>query len=123
MSASLSSIFKSLTAIALFCSLFLIAGCSKPSQQPAEQLSVASASDMVKALPDLAQDFEAHTHVKVVPTFGPSGSLAQQIVHGAPFDVFLSADQDKVRMLVESKQVDARSRRVYALGKLVLFAP
>lgn len=101
----------------------MLAACSKPAQQPSGQLLVASASDMVRALPELAKDFEARNHVKVVPTFGPSGSLAQQIVHGAPFDVFLSADQDKVRMLVESKQVNGASRRVYALGKLVLLAP
>jgi len=117
MSASLSSIFKSLIIIALP-SIF---GCSAP--QVKSEIVVAAASDLVGALPELAHDFEAHSGVKVVPSFGPSGALAQQIRNGAPFDVFLSADRKFVAQLVESKQIDAASRRVYAIGRVVLYAP
>jgi molybdate transport system substrate-binding protein len=78
---------------------------------------------MVNALPELAQDFQARTGVKVVPSFGPSGALAQQIAHGAPFDVFLSADRRFIAQLVESKHIDPSSRVVYAIGHLVLYSP
>jgi molybdate transport system substrate-binding protein len=88
-------------------------------------LIVASASDMVNALPELAKDFQARTGVKVVPSFGPSGALAQQIAHGAPFDVFLSADRRFIAQLVDRKFIAAApsSRVVYAIGHLVLYSP
>jgi molybdate transport system substrate-binding protein len=119
MSVSLSSIFKSLIIIGLFC-LF---GCSKPASPSRQELVVAAASDMVGALPELGHDFEAHSGLKVIPSFGPSGGLAQQIANGAPFDVFLSADRKFLERLVERKHIDPASRRVYAIGKLVLYAP
>jgi len=84
---------------------------------------VASASDMVKALPELAKDFQGRTGVEVVPSFGPSGALAQQIANGAPYDVFLSADRRFVTQLVEDKLIDPSSRIVYAIGQLVLYSP
>src|ERR1022692_1138381 len=124
MSVSLSSIFKSLIIIGLIYYLLVFSGCSKAQEpQSKGELVVAAASDLVGALPELAHDFEAHSGVKVVPSFGPSGALAQQIANGAPFDLFLSADRKFLERLVESKQVDRSSRRVYAIGKLVLYAP
>jgi molybdate transport system substrate-binding protein len=87
------------------------------------QLIVASASDMVRALPELANDFQGRSGVKVIPSFGPSGALAQQIANGAPFDVFLSADRRFVGQLVESKFIDPSARVVYAIGHLVLYSP
>jgi len=84
---------------------------------------VAAASDMVEALPELGHDFEAHSGVKVIPSFGPSGGLAQQIANGAPFDVFLSADRRFLDNLVATNHVEASSRRIYAIGKIVLYAP
>ena len=119
MSVSLSSLFKLLIITYLLC-LF---GCSRPREQSQGELVVAAASDLVGALPELAREFEAHSGVKVVPSFGPSGALAQQIANGAPFDLFLSADRKFLAQLVEGKQVDGSSRRVYAIGRLVLYAP
>jgi len=99
-------------------------GCSKVPESPAKsQVLVAAASDLVKALPELANEFEAQSGVKVVSSFGPSGSFAQQIVNGAPFDLFLSADRRFVQQLLESKNIDGKSRRVYAFGKIVLYGP
>jgi molybdate transport system substrate-binding protein len=120
MSVSLSTIFNSLLAMCLI--LFPLAGCSHPPVSQAEVL-VAAAADLTRALPELARDFEKRNGVKVVPTFGPSGSLAQQIANGAPVDVFLSADQRFVTQLVDAHQADGASRRVYARGRLVLYAP
>src|SRR5208283_1518795 len=120
MSVSLSSIFRSLITIALVSSIGSAIACSKARDGVPRQLMVASASDMVKALPELAKDFQGRTGVEVVPSFGPSGALAQQIANGAPYDVFLSADRRFVTQLVEDKLIDPSSRIVYAIGQLVL---
>ena len=129
MSVSLSSIFRTLILLGLLSLTWATSGCSKaPNDRIAvspRQLIVASASDMVNALPELARDFQGRTGVKVVPSFGPSGALAQQIAHGAPFDVFLSADRRFIAQLVDSKFIDSApsSRVVYAIGHLVLYSP
>src|ERR1035438_7334643 len=112
MSVSLSSIFRPLIIIGLVSAIWSSLACSKSPEAPGRQLIGASASDMVIALPEVAKGFQARTGIKVVPSFGPSGALAQQIANGAPFDVFLSADRKFVAQLVESKQIDAASRRV-----------
>jgi molybdate transport system substrate-binding protein len=110
--------------LALAIGLGGLAACSKPQSNGApRQLVVASASDMVNALPELGKGFEGRSGVKIVPTLGPSGALAQQIVSGAPFDIFLSADRRFVAQLVESKFLDPSSRRIYAIGQLALYSP
>src|ERR1035438_2971477 len=105
MSASLSSLFKSLIMLLWSCSLGSAIACSRSREVAPRQLIVASASDMVAALPELAKDFQGRTGVHVVPSFGPSGALAQQIANGAPFDIFLSADRRFIAQLVGSKSI------------------
>src|SRR5580658_10326788 len=123
MSVSLSSIFRTLILLGLVSIIGASIGCSRRVIDPPMKLFVASASDMVNALPELAKDFQARTGVPVVPSFGPSGALAQQIAQGAPFDVFLSADRRFLAQLVDSKHIDPSSRVVYAIGHLVLYSP
>lgn len=56
-------------------------------------------------------------------SYGSSGKLFAQIVHGAPFDVFLSADSIKPEKLVEMKLVQANHQITYAIGRLALWCP
>ena len=70
----------------------------------------------------LAQDFELSSGHKITLSSGPTGGLYNQITHGAPFDLFLSADSRRPqRVLDEGLAADAP--RTYALGRLVLWAP
>src|SRR5258708_8064043 len=101
MSVSLSMFFKPLITLCLIASI----GCTVANDRTGKQLVIAAASDMVKALPDLGQDFEGGTGIKVVPSFGPSGALAQQIANGAPFDVFLSSDRKFISQLTDGKHL------------------
>ena len=73
-------------------------------------------------MPVLVGAFQSSGGGTVRPSFGASGTLARQITHGAPFDVFLSADESYVRGLVDSGFGVDRGA-VYALGRLVLIAP
>ena len=89
----------------------------------AETLSIASASNFQKALKVLAADFEKQTKITVRISSGSSGKLAAQISQGAPFDIFLSADQSKPDFLVENGHAIAESQFTYAIGQLVLWKP
>ncbi len=116
MSVSLSSIFKLLIIGIL---VAIISGCQEVRER---NLAIAAASDLVTALPELGKDFEAKSGVKVVPSFGASGILKQQIQNGAPFAVFLSADRQYIEQLVQAGKVSASARRIYARGRLVLWS-
>jgi molybdate transport system substrate-binding protein len=81
---------------------------------------VAAASDLEQALPILAVAFRQEREIEVVPTFGASGQLAEQIKQGAPFDVFLSANSAFVDRLASSGIVKPESVHPYARGSLAL---
>lgn len=83
-------------------------------------LRIAAASDLQAALPRLGERFRAVGGSEVVPTFLSSGVLAQQIKQGAPYDVFLSANEAFVRDLAAGGFVTPGSVRAYARGSLVL---
>ncbi len=88
----------------------------------APPLRIAAASDLQFALPEIAAAFEKESGIAVRPSFGSSGNLMRQIMAGAPFDVFLSADEAYAEALVEAGR--ARGPGVlYAAGRLVLFLP
>ena len=104
-------------AIILIASLVAAAG---PSGQ-ARGLTIAAASDLQTALPDIARQFEHRTGIKTTVTFGSSGNFFAQIQNGAPFDVFLSADADYPRRLAQTGHVEPATLYAYATGRLVLW--
>lgn len=91
-----------------------------PSTPAAADLQVAVAANLATAFPDLARAFQAHSGIRVTPIVGSSGKLAQQIANGAPYDLFLSADEGFVDRLIAQGHVDPTSKRVYAFGRLAL---
>lgn len=83
---------------------------------------VAAAADLKFALPAVATAYEAETGKSVKLTFGSSGQLAAQIANGAPFEVFLSADEGLVAGLV-ANGVTRDAGHLYALGPVALYVP
>jgi molybdate transport system substrate-binding protein len=83
-------------------------------------IRVAAASDLQTVLPRLAERFREQTGVEVVCAFGASGRLAEQIKAGAPFDLFMSANERFVRELADQGLIVKESMRPYARGTLVL---
>jgi molybdate transport system substrate-binding protein len=96
--------------------LFLLSNVS------ANQLTVGAAADLIRAGPPLAEAYRKLTGQEVRFSFGSSGMLAQQIEHGAPFDVFLSADESYVNRGIQKGYLASGSQRVYALGLLAIWA-
>jgi molybdate transport system substrate-binding protein len=83
---------------------------------------VAAASDLQFALPGIADQFAAETGERVELVFGSSGTLARQIQDGAPFALFLSADEGFVEQVARAGRTRDQGA-LYAIGRLVLFAP
>ena len=84
--------------------------------------SIAAASDLKFALDEIAARFERETGKAVRVTYGSSGNFYRQIQQGAPFELFLSADEEYVsRLASEQLTVDGGAR--YATGRIVLFVP
>jgi molybdate transport system substrate-binding protein len=112
-------------AIALTVALLLLSGltgCPGTTHETEQkvELRIAAASDLRYALPKLADRFEQKTGIKVTPTFGASGQLAAQIKQGAPFDLFLAANEAFVNDLAKEGLIKPDSVRRYARGSLVL---
>lgn len=88
----------------------------------AEDVQVAVAANFTKPMEKIAADFEKATGNKVMTSFGASGKLVEQMKNGAPFEIFLSADQKNPLKLEEEKLDVPGSRFTYAVGKLVLWS-
>ena len=84
---------------------------------------VAVASNFKPAMDALESDFERRTGHEIIVSAGATGKIHAQIVNGAPFDVFLAADQARPRRLEEDGVAVPGSRFTYAVGRLVLWAP
>jgi molybdate transport system substrate-binding protein len=89
---------------------------------PAADLLVASASDLAPLQQRLEDGYLRASGQRVRFTFASSGSLAQQIRNGAPYDVLLSADERYVQDLAATHQTDAASVAIYAYGRLGLWS-
>lgn len=94
-----------------------LAACG-PAREPA--LLVGAASDLAAAMPVLVAAFTAESGIPVTTTLGSSGQLARQVMHGAPVDIFLSADRVWVDRLEEAGLVEPNGRAPYGRGVLVL---
>jgi molybdate transport system substrate-binding protein len=88
----------------------------------AETLTIAAASDLVHCLGELQAAFvRVHPGVECKTTTGASGNLFAQIRHGAPFDVFLSADVHYPEELIKAGLAEESSLTPYAVGRLVVW--
>jgi molybdate transport system substrate-binding protein len=92
------------------------------AQSDGRDLLVAGASDLAAIQAPLADGFRKAGGGRVRFTLGSSGMLARQIAQGAPYDVFLSADEGRVRELESAGRLDPGSVTTYALGRLAVWS-
>lgn len=86
----------------------------------AEKISVAVAANYIAAFKELTTNFEAKTGIKVEGTFSSTGNLYNQISNGAPYDLFLSADEKRPALLFKDGLADFPF--VYARGQVILWS-
>lgn len=95
-----------------------------PLLASAQQLTVSAAASLTDAFKEIGPRFEASKPGATVRfNFAASGVLLQQIAHGAPVDVFASADQETMNRGAEHKLIATDTRRDFAANGLVLVTP
>lgn len=88
----------------------------------AGEISAAVAANFTAPVQQIAAQFQKDSGHTVKLSFGSSGKFYSQIQNGAPFDVFLSADEKNPLQLEQEGLAVAETRFVYALGRLVLWS-
>lgn len=90
----------------------------------AGEITVSAAASLTNAFKEIATAFEAQQPAtKVLLNFGASGALLQQMVKGAPVDIFASADQETMDLAEKEKLVAKAERHDFASNALVLIVP
>ena len=100
----------------------LLAGLLLTSAAQAETVSVAVAANFTKVAEELAPLFKAETGHDVVYSFGATGQLYTQATQGAPFEVFLSADDVRPTKSIEDGIGVDGTVFTYAIGALALYS-
>ena len=88
----------------------------------ADEVQVAVAANFTAPIRAIAADFEKDTGHKLVTSFGATGQFYTQIKNGAPFEVFLSADDSTPQKLETEGDTVKGSRFTYAVGTLALWS-
>lgn len=84
------------------------------------EITVSAAASLTESFTEIGKDFEAdHPGTKVTLTFDSSGTLAQQILDGAPVDVFASADEANMTKLTDADLI-AGDPVTFARNQLVI---
>jgi len=92
------------------------------SSQEITPLRIAVAANFSPVLKKLLPEFTAQTNIKTQVISAASGTLFQQIRHGAPFDVFLSADALRPQRLNDHRLIVKNSQQTYAFGQIAFWS-
>ncbi len=95
---------------------------SAAASASADEVQVAVAANFTAPIQAIATDFEKDTGHKLVAAFGATGQIYTQIKNGAPFKVFLSADDTTPAKLEQEGDTVKGSRFTYAVGTLALWS-
>lgn len=97
-------------------------GLMSPHARADDAVLVAAAADLKFAAEEIADAFAAETGQEVKLTFGSTGNFARQIREGAPFALFMAADETFILDLARDGFLrDAGA--LYAEGRIVIMAP
>jgi molybdate transport system substrate-binding protein len=91
-------------------------------QSPSPELLVAAAADLAPLQEPLTRAFERASGIRLRFVLGSSGMLSRQIEQGAPYDVFLSANENCVAELTGAGRLAPDSVRTYASGRIALWS-
>jgi molybdate transport system substrate-binding protein len=128
LSALLSALaHRSLRQVAILCLTWLLI---VTNVQAAPPLRIAVAANFYPILQQLTLEFNKQNTLlkrvtnkaKIQLISGATGSLYQQIRHGAPFDLFLAADSIRPKKLEQLNLIINNSRQTYAFGQLALYS-
>lgn len=117
----LDSNFKSIPgSIWILIVILIFSNCNKKADSTQEKLLIAVAANVQFAMQEIEQDFENETGIPINQVISSSGKLTAQILQGAPYDIFISADMKYPDTLYKNGFATAPPQ-VYAYGTLVLW--
>ena len=102
--------------------LAILIGCSAFTSAQADEVQVAVAANFTAPIQAIASDFEKDTGHKLIAAYGATGQFYTQIKNGAPFEVFLAADDSTPEKLEKEGDIVPGSRFTYAIGTLALWS-
>ncbi|WP_022960762.1 molybdate ABC transporter substrate-binding protein [Halopseudomonas pelagia] len=106
--------------VRLLCALLLL--LLIPSVQASEAVRIAAAADLRYALDDIVELYlQAHADAKIEVIYGSSGKMTTQIINGAPYDLFFSADIAFPQRL-KQQGLTASEPAIYAIGRIVIWS-
>ena len=114
--------FASLRRLAPCLAVATVCLCMPTSALAQPAATVAAASDLKFAIEEVAARFEQHSGHKLRLVFGSSGNFKTQILQGAPFHLFMSADEGFVHELADAGRTEDRGR-AYARGRIGIIVP
>lgn len=88
----------------------------------ADEVQVAVAANFTAPIQAIAKDFEKDTGHTLIAAYGATGQFYAQIKNGAPFEVFLAADDSTPAKLEQENAIVPGSRFTYAIGTLALWS-
>ena len=120
--------------IPILCACLFLAACIAPSRNllslgtssaspEAPQLTIMAAASLTEAFTEIETVYESLHDVDVIYSFAGSQQLAQQILSGAPVDVFASANQKQMDLIIEEGSISPDTVRVFAHNLLVIIFP
>ena len=99
----------------------LFTGCTKETNAlKKEELHVAAAANLKFAFDEIGKLFEHEFNCKVIFQFGSTGNLSQQIINGAPIDIFAPVSESFINELISSGDMIENTKTLYAIGRIVL---
>ena len=102
--------------------LAVLVGCFTFASAHADEVQVAVAANFTAPIQAIASDFEKDTGHTLVAAYGATGQFYAQIKNGAPFEVFLAADDNTPQRLENEGETVPGSRFTYAIGTLALWS-
>lgn len=107
---------------AMRCALFLVLGCLIAAPAQAQKFTIAAASDLRYTLEEVSALYrEQNPGARFDVVYGSSGRMTTQIINGAPFDLFFSADIAFAQLLY-TEGLTLAEPQAYAVGRLVLWS-
>lgn len=85
-----------------------------------KELTVAAASSLIKAFSEIGTAFEKANNCTVTFSFGSTGTLSEQIINGAPFDVFAAANEKAIDDLQEKDFILPDTNQIFTVGRIAI---
>lgn len=107
----------------VICLLFALSACSPKESKQTEpvELTISAAASLNEALIEIKENFEnENPQIKILYNIGGSGALKQQILQGAPVDLFISAAHDPFNELTQKGFIDKKTQVDLLGNQLVL---